>query len=1372
MMANFFVKALMFAAIFTKVLALPLSDFFQYGGEGDTAIIDRENNIQLLSIDDGVLQIITPHIPFFDRINNTNVQISTNGYIAFGKSIYNVYTSREFPLNGVAMIAPFWNDLMFIETSGKFYYQVHKTGPALEKASREILQRRGIAIQPHFVLVVTWFKTNIYRNSRAKVTFQLALACDATETYAFFLYNQLDYLSRTTSVGWNDGNITESNFFRHPLHRMANVSKLVDTSNVGLDGMWMYRMGEPGGNFPRIHRYPVVKVTTQDNRLVFNCTLGDDVLDPRGVYEITWYNGNTKINKTDILSDGTKTSLLMNENVFQSLYQLGAEISCKVRTWYSNTSYTKSRFFESNKFFAGIKVEPRQFVLTESSDAAKVNVTSTIPIMCADGSANCELTISFSYQGLEVFLSTCMVTFKPNLPTLQELLIFPTQDFVDDGEVNVTITPVVNRPTNMFDWLNHAPSLPIKITTTSVTTASCSSSGDPYISTFDSRWYFFYNIGDFVLAQSGKNNFKIHIRTFDCLQGVTCNCAVAAQEKDDIVAIDMCNSAAPKFRFPTGHPPSPGTSLKEINPSRFQIEFPSGTTITFQVHRRLHRPSFANVYVQISSIYYQNTVGLCGRFDGNRNNDMTSKEGTVYQQTYPASPVFVNSWKLRNKASLFFQKSGRKTCDPPTQLKQTDVCICHTRANVVASICAVGRFALKPTFSSATTFKTIVSAAFSDCNRRRRRRRRAISNTIIIPDEGDDTIYEYDPPDRSFVPSTWPTSSGKTQAQVESFCNNSILNSTSGKGCSVTLGADFDIATFRQECVSDIQISDSYDYIQSIIDSMTSSCTETVLKGVSKYWVRNNNGTLTPPAAFADSICPNDCSGKGQCRNSTCSCNDGFEGEDCSIETNTPPTVVPSVELCDGRNKSCLTVSVMGSNIRTSNPVFCKFTPKSPGSTSITNGAVVVSFAEVLCTLPSPPLILVGDPSNTIGKSTNAFYVQLSNDGTQFSRNKKAFVIYDPKCIQCNSTSAACEVKRSMCRINGYCLAEGESNPSRSVEECVPSIDQYNFSVRQDSCQWSDWSGWTRCSTTCAQGHMRRSRTSINQSCDGLSQESRACLLPPCPDNCHWSGWSAWTDCSTTCAHGYKRRTRTAMIQSCNGLVFNTKTCFLGPCPETGVMSSWTSWTTCQGTCGEGYRSKKRICSNKNCQGNLTDIETCNDGCRLSDCPSLVNDFDCNFETPCWVSDQTGHWVVSTHTPSPSTGPDVDHTFPSGCGHFIYYEASGKPTGHVAYLTSSSFVPMQTKYCFSFYVSMYTRFLQYMGSLHVYMVNSATLQQTLLWENIGVLTNNASHWENVNIDVDVAVGGANMSFLFKAVRGNGYNSDIAIDDGTLVAGQC
>lgn len=111
---------------------------------------------------------------------------------------------------------------------------------------------------------------------------------------------------------------------------------------------------------------------------------------------------------------------------------------------------------------------------------------------------------------------------------------------------------------------------------------------------------------------------------------------------------------------------------------------------------------------------------------------------------------------------------------------------------------------------------------------------------------------------------------------------------------------------------------------------------------------------------------------------------------------------------------------------------------------------------------------------------------------------------------------------------------------------------------------------------------------------------------------------------------------------------------------------------------------------------------------------------------------------------SSSTIHDI-HILFLGCGHFAYYEASYRAKGHAAYLATLMFVPMQSQYCFSFYVSMYTRYPRYMGSLHVYLVNGLTYSQTLLWENYGVLTYNASHWKNINIDVDVVVGGTNMS---------------------------
>lgn len=42
------------------------------------------------------------------------------------------------------------------------------------------------------------------------------------------------------------------------------------------------------------------------------------------------------------------------------------------------------------------------------------------------------------------------------------------------------------------------------------------------------------------------------------------------------------------------------------------------------------------------------------------------------------------------------------------------------------------------------------------------------------------------------------------------------------------------------------------------------------------------------------------------------------------------------------------------------------------------------------------------------------------------------------------------------------------------------------------------------------------------------------------------------------------------------------------------------------------------------------------------------DDFDCNFETQCWLADDSKRWVIGKNTPSENTGPDVDHTFLSG----------------------------------------------------------------------------------------------------------------------------
>ena len=64
---------------------------------------------------------------------------------------------------------------------------------------------------------------------------------------------------------------------------------------------------------------------------------------------------------------------------------------------------------------------------------------------------------------------------------------------------------------------------------------------------------------------------------------------------------------------------------------------------------------------------------------------------------------------------------------------------------------------------------------------------------------------------------------------------------------------------------------------------MKSDCEEVVNRDPIT-WKPGDDGVLKPPSEVADNICPNECSGNGNCSSGNCICNEGFITEDCSVK--------------------------------------------------------------------------------------------------------------------------------------------------------------------------------------------------------------------------------------------------------------------------------------------------------------------------------------------------------------------------------------------------------------------------------------------------------------------------------------------------------
>ncbi|CAK9811376.1 MAM and LDL-receptor class A domain-containing protein 2 (Fragment) [Anthophora plagiata] len=223
--------------------------------------------------------------------------------------------------------------------------------------------------------------------------------------------------------------------------------------------------------------------------------------------------------------------------------------------------------------------------------------------------------------------------------------------------------------------------------------------------------------------------------------------------------------------------------------------------------------------------------------------------------------------------------------------------------------------------------------------------------------------------------------------------------------------------------------------------------------------------------------------------------------------------------------------------------------------------------------------------------------------------------------------------------------------------------------------------------------------------------------------------------------------------------------CTVPPLPEHALMSLKYNGAILIYFCEPGYTligSAEIFCDGRQWNGTTP---YCRD--TTASAPT-----QCDFEKPdlCWWEQDPRHdfdWRRHNfETPSfhIGTGPTHDHTLgPGNDGYYLYIEASGRLINDTARIISPIYNASYTDSgCFSFW---YHMFGATMGTLNIYFKPEKDLVPRLMFKKEG---DQGNQWLHGMFNLPKAEKG--FQIIIEGVRGEGYVSDIAIDDLAILQG--
>ncbi|KAK7881858.1 hypothetical protein WMY93_030267 [Mugilogobius chulae] len=164
----------------------------------------------------------------------------------------------------------------------------------------------------------------------------------------------------------------------------------------------------------------------------------------------------------------------------------------------------------------------------------------------------------------------------------------------------------------------------------------CVATGDPHYVTFDGRSYSFLGDCQYVLVRERSGLFSVTAENVPCgSTGVTCTKSVSLSLGNTVIHM-LRGKAVTVNGMPVTLPKSysgSGLSLEQIG-LYVSLSSRQGVTLLWDGGMR--------VYVRLAAHLRGRVGGLCGNFDGDTENDFTTRQGIV--ESTPE--LFGNSWKV------------------------------------------------------------------------------------------------------------------------------------------------------------------------------------------------------------------------------------------------------------------------------------------------------------------------------------------------------------------------------------------------------------------------------------------------------------------------------------------------------------------------------------------------------------------------------------------------------------------------------------------------------------------------------------------------------------------------------------------------------